>query len=174
MSRIVTNDQALIDRIALDDTDAFEDLYRLYWHGLYIYSLKKLQSPEDAKVIVRTIFTNFWQERHSLPLNFSLSQYLYEEVRKAVVKRLTEKLADTAQSFQFGNQVLNEFSAQFLQAASQPVTRKYTIINKPSELLRQHGQIGRQPHNALDTVKWILQSLTNKLSTTTLSSYPKH
>ena len=175
MSRIVTNDQTLIDRINLDDTDAFEELYRLYWYGLYIYCLKKLQSSEDAKIIVRTIFTDLWEKRHTLPVSFSLSQHLYEQIRKTVVKRLSEKLADTGNQLTAEKQILNEFNAQYLQAASLPVTKKYTVVNKPSELIRQQtGQTGTQPYNALDTVKWILQSLTEKLSFTNISSYPKN
>lgn len=175
MSRILTNDQTLIDRISLDDTDAFEELYRLYWYGLYIYCLKKLQSSEDAKIIVRIIFTDLWEKRHTIPVSFSLSQHLYEEVRKTVVKRLSEKLADAENQFTTENQFLDEFSVQYLQAASQPVTRKYTVVNKRSELIRQQtGQTGIQPYNALDTVKWILQSLSAKLSITNISSYPKN
>lgn len=175
MSRIVTNDQTLIDRINLDDTDAFEELYRLYWSGLYVYCFKKLQSSEDAKIIVRIIFTELWEKRHSLPVSFSISQYLYEEVRKKVVKRLSEKLADIKSQVAAEKQLLSEFNAQYLQAASLPVTRKYTVINKPSELIRQQtGQTGIQTYNALDTVRWIIQSLTEKLSSTHVSPYPKN
>ena len=175
MSRILTNDQTLIDRINLDDTDAFEELYRLYWYGLYIYCLKKLQSSEDAKIIVRTIFSDLWEKRHTLPISFSLSQYLYQEVRKTVVKRLSEKLADAETQFTVEKQFLNEFGVQYLQAASQPVTRKYAVVNKRSELIRQQtGQTGIQSYNAFDTVKWIIQSLTDKLSMTNISSYPKN
>ena len=175
MSRISTNDQILIDRISLNDTDAFENLYRHYWYGLYIYCLKKLQSSDDDKVIVRTLFADLWEKRHSLPVSFSLSQYLYEEVRKTVVKRLSEKLANTENQCAVEEQFLNEFGVQYLQAASKPVTRKYTFINKPSELIRQQaGQTGIRTSNAFDSVRWILQSLTDKLSFTNISSYPKN
>lgn len=175
MSRIITNDQTLIDRINLDDTDAFEDLYRSYWYGLYIYCFKKLQSSKDAKIIVRIIFTELWEKRSTLPVSFSLSQYLYEQVRKKVVKCLSEKLADAENLLTAEKQVLSEFSVQYLQAASLPVTRKYTVVNKPSELIRQQtGQTGTRPYNAFDTVKWIVQSLTEKFSFTHISSYPKN
>lgn len=175
MSRILTNDQTLIDRISLNDTDAFEDLYRHYWYGLYIYCLKKLQSSGDAKIIVRTIFTDLWEKRHTLPVSFSLSQYLYEEIRKTVVKCLSQKLADADNQVDADKLFLNEFSVQSLQAASKPVTRKYTVINKPSELIRQQtGQTGIEHYNTIATLKWVLQSLTDKLSLTNISSYPKN
>src|SRR5688572_22502714 len=95
MSRISTNDQVLIDRLVLDDTDAFEELYRHYWHGLYLYCLKKLQSQKEAKKIVRTIFINIWEQRHALPVSFSLSSHLYAEVRKMVIQSLSQNLAAT-------------------------------------------------------------------------------
>ena len=45
MSRILIEDQTLIDRLVINDTDAFEELYLRYWSGLYLYCVKKLQSP---------------------------------------------------------------------------------------------------------------------------------
>ena len=95
MSRIYSTDQTLIDRLSLNDTEAFEELYRRYWNSLYLYCLKKLLTSEDAKIIVRTIFINIWENRHSLPVSFSLSKHLYEEVRKTVVQCLSQKLTDT-------------------------------------------------------------------------------
>jgi DNA-directed RNA polymerase specialized sigma24 family protein len=175
MSRILTNDQTLIDRIILNDTDAFEELYRHYWQGLYLYCLKKLQSREDAKKIVRTIFIDLWEKRHTLPVSFSLSQYLYAEIRKTVVKCLTEKLASTEDLACIEKRLMTEFTVQSLQAARKPVAMNYTAINKTSELIRQQtGQNGTQHYNTFATMKWMFQSLSHKLSLTNLLSYPKN
>jgi DNA-directed RNA polymerase specialized sigma24 family protein len=175
MSRNLTTDQTLIDRLSLNDTDAFEELYRQYWHGLYLYSLKKLQSREDAKIIVRTIFIDLWEKRDSLPVSFSLSKFFYEEVRKTVVKCLSKKLAEQNDIVWFENKLSAEFSVQSLQAARKPVTRKYAMINKRSELIRQQtGQAGTEHYNTFATVKWMFQSLTDKLSITNFLSYPKN
>ncbi|MGZ8540469.1 MAG: RNA polymerase sigma factor [Chitinophagaceae bacterium] len=175
MSRILTNDLTLIDRLSLNDTDAFEELYRHYWHGLYLYSLKKLQAPEDAKKVVRTIFIALWEKRHSLPFSFSISKFLYEEVRKEVIISLSQKLTSKTDMLWIENRLTSEFSVQSLQAARQPVTKKYTVINKPSELVRQQtGQTGTEHATTFSTVKWMFQSLTDKLSLTNLLSYPKN
>lgn len=175
MSRILTNDQTLIDRLRLNDTDAFEELYYHYWHGLYLYCLKKLRSSEDAKIVVRTIFIDLWEKRHSFPVSFSLNQHLYQEVRKTVVKHLSEKLATTNDPACLEKVLLTEFSVQSLQAARNPVTKKYTVINKPSELIKQQtGQAGMEHYNTLATVKWVFQSITDKLSITNILSYPKN
>lgn len=175
MSRILTTDQTLIDRLSLNDTDAFEELYRHYWHSLYLYSFRKLQSPTDAKKIVRTIFIELWEQRHSLPVSFSLPQHLYAEVRKMVVKSLSEKLAQPSEQEHMEKRFTNEFSVQSLLAARKPISGKYAVINTPSELIRQQtGQNGIAAQTTLSTVKWLLQSFTNKLSLINLLSYPKN
>jgi RNA polymerase sigma-70 factor (ECF subfamily) len=175
MSRISTNDQTLIDRLSLNDTDAFEELYRHYWHGLYLYCLKKLQSPEDAKKIVRTIFIGIWEQRHTFPVSFVLSRHLYTEVRKMVVKAITEKLADINEQPLIEKRLSTELSVQSLQAARRPVSRRSTVVNKRSELIRQHtGQIEAAHYSPLDTFRWMFQSFTNKLSLINILSYPKN
>jgi len=175
MSRIYSTDQTLIDRLSLNDTEAFEELYRRYWNSLYLYCLKKLLTPEDAKIIVRNIFIDIWEKRHSLPVSFSISTHLYGEVRKTVVQCLSQKLTTENNLAYIGSRLATEFSIQSLQAATKPVTKKDTVINKPSELIRQQtGQAGAEHYNILATVKWMLHSLTDKLSLNNLLSYPKH
>ncbi len=175
MSRILTTDQTLIDRLSLNDTDAFEELYRQYWHSLYLYCLKKLQSPADAKKIVRTIFIDIWERRHSLPVSFSLPQHLYAEVRQMVVKSLSEKLATSEDQECVEKRFSHEFSVQSLLAARKPISGRYTVINKPSELIRQQtGQTGVAGQTTLATMKWMLQSFTNKISITNILSYTKN
>ena len=175
MSRIYSTDQTLIDRLSLNDTEAFEELYRRYWNSLYLYCLKKLLTPEDAKIIVRNLFIDIWEKRHSLSVSFSLSKYLYEEVRKTVVKCLSQKLSTENNLAYIETRLETEFSVQSLKAAMKPVTKRYAVINKPSELIKQQtGQTGVVPHNIFATVKWMLHSFTHKFSLNNLLSYPKN
>jgi len=175
MSRIYSTDQTLIDRLSLNDTEAFEELYRRYWNSLYLYCLKKLLTSEDAKIIVRNLFIDIWEKRHSLPVSFSLSKHLYGDVRKTVVKCLSQKLTAENNETNTETRLAAELSLQSLQAAMKPVTKKYAIINKQSELIRQQtGQAGVEHYNILATVKWMLHSLTHKLTLNNLLSYPKN
>jgi len=92
MSRNFTVDQILADRLVINDTDAFEEIYYRYWYSLYFYGLRKLHSPEDSKHLVLTIFNALWQKRHFLPVSFNLAKYLYEEGKREIVKQLSQKL----------------------------------------------------------------------------------
>jgi len=175
MSRIVIEDQALIDHLSVNDTDAFEELYHRYWCSLYLYCLKKLHSPEAARIIVRDIFISIWEKRHELPVTFSISSHLYAEVRKQVVKSLNNKLADVHEAPCIEAWLSKEFSVESLQAARNPVC-KIRIINKPSELIRQQTNMMNKTEgqSTLEHIKWIFHSLTNRLSLTNIMSYYKN
>ena len=92
MSRNFTPDETLIDQLFLNDTSAFEEIHHRYCYSLYAYCAGKLSSAADARQIVRDIFILLWEKRHTLPVGFSLSLYLYTEVRKCVVRCINEKL----------------------------------------------------------------------------------
>ena len=176
MSRIVIEDQALIDHLSVNDTEAFEELYRRYWCSLYLYCLKKLHSPEDARIIVRDLFISIWEKRHELPVTFSVSRHLYAEVRKQVVKSLNNKLADANEAPCVEAWLSKEFSVESLKAASNPVCNKIRIINKPSEVVRQQTNMMNKTegHSTLEHIKLIFHSLSNRLSIINILSYYKN
>jgi DNA-directed RNA polymerase specialized sigma24 family protein len=122
MSRNYTPDESLIDQILADDTEAFEELHRRYCFSLYRYCKEKLNSHEDAKRITRDIFIQLWENRHRLPVGFSVSFHLYTEVRKAVVRCVNEKLLDKEDLPVIEKQIIPGFSVDRLQKARMPVT----------------------------------------------------
>ena len=93
MSRNFTADQILTERLIINDTKAFEEVYRRYWYSLYFYGLRKLHSHEESRHLVQHVFADLWLKRNSFPASFHLAQYLYEEGKKDVVKRLSQKTA---------------------------------------------------------------------------------
>jgi hypothetical protein len=91
MSRNFTADQTLTDRLLLNDTKAFEEIYHRYWYSLYFFGLRKLQDKEESRNLVEAVFADLWRIRHTLPATFHLAQYLLEEGKKDVASRLTQK-----------------------------------------------------------------------------------
>jgi len=164
MSRNFASDQDLIDSLRLNNTEAFEELFRRYWYNLYIYSLKKLHSSDDARQIVRDIFKDLWEKRQSWPADFSLQQHLYAEVRKGVVKYLDQALASETDSSIINQEILPGFSVLSLQQAKIPVTKNFTI-NKPDGSAKQHV-LRRRSHgtSALAQMKSLLSIVTARLN----------
>ncbi len=121
MSRNYTPDETLIDRLLLDDAQAFEVLHQRYCFYLYSYCISKHNTPEDAKRIVSRIFIDLWENRHTLPVRFSISMHLYRCVRQAVVQNLHDKLQGANDWPALDQEVIPGFQVTNLQQARQPV-----------------------------------------------------
>jgi DNA-directed RNA polymerase specialized sigma24 family protein len=119
MSRNFTPEQELVDQLTSGNAEALEELSRRYSYSIYAYCQGKLNSREDAKRIVRNVFISLWENRHRLPENFSLSTYLYTEVRKAVVQCVNSKLRTSVNIQAIEKQIIPGFSVAALQKAKQ-------------------------------------------------------
>ena len=160
MSRNFSTDQQLIDQLLQNDTVAFEELYRRYWHNLYSYSLKKLHSSDDARKVVRKIFIDLWERRHTTPADFSISQHLYSHVRMAVVECLNERLNNAADQELIAETLLNSFSTKALEPARRPVefrTEGETVFVNPR---RQADEV--HPKYNPFSVKWLAELVSVK------------
>ncbi len=166
-SRNYIPEQTLLDRLLADDTAAMEELTRRYCFSLYNYAISKLDSPEDAKRIVRNIFIALWEDRQFIPADFSLSAHLYTEVRKAVVQCINNKLNCSADTTVIEEKVIPGFSAGELQKAKQPVHHIYTkrsyyhpsVISKRSH--EESWWARYSPAINLKNLKHALQNMVN-------------
>lgn len=165
MSRSFTSDQELIDRLILNDTDAFEELYRRYWYSLYTYCLKKLQSSDDSRQIVRDIFIQLWEKRQSWPIDFSVSHHLYTQVRQSVVRCLNHKLMSNDYNELLEQQISTGFTVEALSSASKPVNKQNAGTNKlPERLTDSTVERKKDPkYYSLIHMKWLLQMVSAKL-----------
>ena len=76
-------DNELLESIQLDDKLSFEQIYKRYWRGLYVYAFNILREREICEDIVQEIFVELWTRRHDVEIN-SLSSYLYRSVKLQV------------------------------------------------------------------------------------------
>lgn len=167
ISRNFIPEQALIDRLLADDASAMEELTRRYCYSLYKYCMDKLNSKEDSKRIVRNIFIALWEDRQTLPADFSLSTHLYTQVRKGVVQCINNKLNSTADVSNIEENIIPEFSAKALQKAKQPVTTLYAkkSVHQPSAVMHrsyEESWWGKYtPNVSLKNLKHALLNMVN-------------
>ena len=159
MGRNFSSDQELIDKLLLNDTAAFEELYRRYWYNLYSYSLKKLHSSDDARKIVRNIFIDLWEKRHTNPVDFSISQHLYSHVRMAVVECLNARLNNEEDKQLVEEHLLNSFTVAALEPARKPVANRIEEVepaNRRAQVDEVHPKYN--PFNA----RWFMELVSAK------------
>jgi len=166
ISRNFTPEQTLIDKFSTGDSASLEELSRRYGYSLYSYCLAKLNSPEDAKRIVRNIFISLWENRHNLPSDFSLSTHLYTEVRKAVVQCVNTKLKTSTNIPAIEKQIIPGFSIAELKKARQPVNSdnsksRYFFSDMKKRNYEEHWWSKFIPAINLKGLKHSLKSMLN-------------
>lgn len=154
MSRNFTSDQELTDRLYFSDKEAFDELYHRYWFSLYNYSLKKINDADEAQKVVRDLFVDLWTKRETWPLDFSVSQFFYSEIRKAVVRTINQKLLEQKN---IDEELILDFSTEALLQAKLPVRNQYTAT---AETIASR----RIPSLSISGMKWFLQGLVAKLN----------
>ncbi len=164
MRRNFTPDETLIDKLLLDDAAAFEELSRRYCYPLYTYCIGKLNSKEDSKRIVRNIFISLWENRDTIPVNFSISLHLYTEVRKAVIQCINIKLNKEIEINAIEKQIIPGFSISELQKARQPV-QKIQLSNYHTSIVKKgrYEELWRNNISAINLkgLKHALQKMVN-------------
>ncbi|TCC87955.1 RNA polymerase sigma-70 factor [Pedobacter frigiditerrae] len=79
-------DQELLQRVFLNNEQAFNELFERHWSKVYAVSLRYLKDEEIAKEITHDIFLNIWNKRNKLNIN-SFKSYIitassYHSIRK--------------------------------------------------------------------------------------------
>lgn len=90
-THINPSDRELIDRIRVDDEDAFTQIYTRYWKVLLSTAANKIKDLEEAEEIVQDIFVALWKRRKVLEITGSLNNYLAVSVKYRVIKALARK-----------------------------------------------------------------------------------
>ncbi len=133
MNRDYSTDSQLIDRMQTNDTAAFEEIYHRYWFSLYSYCLGKLHTREEAKQIVKKIFVDLWENRFTIPVDFSVNHHLYSCVRNAVVEALHHQLDEGTA---VAEEILPTFATQALQQARKPVAAPVKTPEREDTVVR--------------------------------------
>ncbi len=142
MSRNFTVVQSITDRLIINDTKAFEELYYTYWHSLYVFGLRKLHFAEDARHLVRDIFIDVWNKRLHLAASVPLSEYLYEEGKKGIIKCLSKKITSE------NNLELNTEKLILTEQASPALSSKTIQIAGKKDPFSTYG-LNMQEHRKL-------------------------
>lgn len=91
MLQVGNADKLLLQKIARNDQQAFQDLFDTWWEPLFQYAFKVLQNRHDAEEVVQDFFIHFWNKRHELPEIKSLPAYLFTALKNRILNHLSKK-----------------------------------------------------------------------------------
>jgi len=85
-------DRELLGRMAQDDQDAFEMLYKCYWLEMYDTAWKRLKNSKQSEDIVQEVFLSLWLRRKKQSIE-NLPAYLHTAVKFKVFNYVERNLA---------------------------------------------------------------------------------
>jgi RNA polymerase sigma-70 factor, ECF subfamily len=70
------------------DRKAFEEIYRRYWHPLFLHAYHILGDEDESQDIIQDLFISFWNKPLAAQIHTSLKSYLYVMVRNKVLNHI--------------------------------------------------------------------------------------
>lgn len=158
-------DHELLTLLRAGESQAFSEIYERYWESLSLYTLKVIQSKEDALDIVQEVFVSIWKRRAELNIEVSLNAYLFKCVRnlsiKYIEKNITKRNFLSTLSLSFQDNDLTNIDALELKeleitidnavAKLPPKMREIYLLSRQENL--SYRQIAEQLEIAETTVK---------------------
>ncbi len=78
----------ILDRLKSGEQSAYKKLFDLYYIPLCIYSLKFVDSYDQAEDIVQEVFVEFWNKKHFMNIESTLKAYLFVTVKNNSLRYL--------------------------------------------------------------------------------------
>ena len=87
------NMSSLLERISLDDPQAFKIFYEYTYPQLFRVACYFLTNSEDRKDLISDVYMNLWKNRHSIKEIRNIDNYMFISVRNNVTRIRAEKIS---------------------------------------------------------------------------------
>lgn len=105
------SDALLVKLLKADDAEAFQEIYRRYWHMLFVMARRKLYSQENAEEIVQDLFASIWSRRTDTQIE-DLKRYLFSSAKYLIINNIKSKIAR------------QEYESQTASTSTSDITRR--------------------------------------------------
>jgi RNA polymerase sigma-70 factor, ECF subfamily len=109
----------LFQNIKKGDKKSFEQLFKLYYAPLCLFSHKFIADNDECEEIVQGFFMKLWDKREKIEINTSVKNYLFSSVRNSCFNYLKHKKIHNLyqkQVLQGYEDPQNDYSYFFLEA----------------------------------------------------------
>ncbi|MBT3207104.1 MAG: RNA polymerase sigma-70 factor [Bacteroidetes bacterium] len=97
-----TSEKFILNKIKLGEEEYFEQVFKMYYFALCLYSKKFVKSYEIAEEITQDVFMKLWEKREQIEITTSLKAYLFKATHNFSINFLNhEKIENKYKSFHF-------------------------------------------------------------------------
>lgn len=156
-------DTELVNRLIVDDEDAFVQLYLKYKEKLLYFCISLLKSREQADDIVQEVFLQLWECRSFLNPKLSFSSFIFTIAKNRCLNKLkSHAIEQKAQELLKGQEdlflledelVTKEYETIFQTIISELPTRRQEIFRLSREKYLTHKEISEQTGISVNTVQ---------------------
>jgi RNA polymerase sigma-70 factor (family 1) len=84
------DDAYLTNLLIQKDHGAFSEIYRRYWHKLFLHAYKMIKDEDEAKDIVQDVFVGVWNSSSTINITSNIKGYLYITARNRILNRIKQ------------------------------------------------------------------------------------
>lgn len=85
----------LLSRLANGDRNAFDGIYRQYFHAVYRNAVKITRDAVSAEDVLQEVFISLWEKRETISLQQSVGGWLFVLCYNKSINLLRKKLRDS-------------------------------------------------------------------------------
>lgn len=157
------------------DRAAYTEIYNRYWMLLFRHGRKMLQDDEEALDVVQEVFTMLWAKATEMPINTSLSSFLYTAVRNDILNLMRRGKVKEKYMVSLGNFLDNgsyvtdeqirykEFAATIEQEIAKLPPKMKQIFEMSRNLGLSYSQIAQEMDISDETVRKQMHRALKKL-----------
>lgn len=87
-------DAKLLSLVKEGNKEAFDCIYKKYWHILLDEAYKRLKSKEESEEIVQELFIHLWCKRQEIHLTHSFSTYISVALKYRIFNHIRKKITE--------------------------------------------------------------------------------
>lgn len=125
--KALTDQQALLDEIALGNQQAFAKIYYHYYDNIYAYALYLIKSQHVAEEIVQEAFLKFWIKGAEVKYVNNVESFLITIVRN--------RSLDILRRIKVEEKINQQIGIQWSETHNE--TEEYIILNEGRKILEQ-------------------------------------
>lgn len=144
ITRMDSTDSYLIDSLAKQDEDAFEQVFKTHFKNLHAYACSVIRDEAAAEEVVQNVFFKLWERSKGLAISGSVAAYLYRSVYNESLNYLKHQKVELAYQKHFNHTMKNENDTAVKILALRELEGKLaTALNELPEQCRTIFQLSR-------------------------------
>jgi RNA polymerase sigma-70 factor (ECF subfamily) len=89
---ISNNNENLLRRLRVGDTDAFKIIYHTYYGRLHRFANEYLNDSDNSNDVIQNVFAKLWQNRTTLNENINFAAWLFTVTKNETLTLLEHKM----------------------------------------------------------------------------------